>query len=146
MVKANWGVFLGVALDDIDVGVGGRVVIGHGSYCSPVLVPVDAAKGNVTVSSQTQLLPFSPSLRVHTRGLPVRATRPPCKRFLLVLSIATSPHENSAYSVTNISLGRHLQQLEPSSAPSYCLYTFQILRARASSIPPQRTTVLPPLL
>ena len=59
-----------MALDDIDVGLGGRVVIGHGLYCSPVLVPVDAAKGNITLSLQTQLTPLSPSLRVH-RGLAV---------------------------------------------------------------------------
>ena len=65
VVKANWGVFLGVALDDIDVGVGGRAVIGHGLYCSPVLVPVDAAGGNVIVSLQIQLSPFSPTLKEH---------------------------------------------------------------------------------
>ena len=62
--------FLGAAVGDIDVRLGGIVVIGHGLYCSPVLVPVDAAKGNMTLSLQTQLLPLSPSLGVH-RGLAV---------------------------------------------------------------------------
>ena len=74
------------------------------------------------------------------RGQPMRATRPPYKRFLLVFIIATSPYKNNAYSVTKISLGRHLQQLQPSSAPSYCLYTFQSLQVQASPILPLRTS------
>ena len=54
----------------------------------------------------------------------MRATRLPYKRFLLVLIIAISLYKKSAYLVTNILLGRHLQQLQLSSAPLYYLYTF----------------------